>query len=88
MAELNRNQKILIIAVLAVIASYFFLRWIFYFLIGFSVLVLLPGYVIYRSIRKKIENFGNQPATPQERFKANVAQAKGRIAARKGSEHL
>lgn len=79
MAELHRNQKILIIAVLAVIASYFFLRWIFYFLIGFSILVLLPGYFIYKSIRKKIENFGNRPApgSPEE-FKANVAKAKAR----------
>lgn len=84
MAELHRNQKILIIMVLAVIASYFFLRWIFYFLIGFSVLVLLPGYFLYKSIRKKIENFGNKPEPHSfEEFKANVAEQKGRIAAQK-----
>ena len=48
-------------------------------LIGFSVLVLLPGYMIYKSIRKKIENFGNKPEPHSiEEFKANVAKAKGR----------
>ena len=76
MMELHRNDKILIIAVLAVIATFFFFRYVFYFLIGFGVIVGLPVYFLYKSITKKIANIGNHPVTTREKLHANVAQIK------------
>ena len=86
MVELHRNDKILIIAVLALIACFFLLRAVFYFLVGFAILaaiVIVPVYFLYKSITKKIANIGNNPVTTREKLHANVAQIKFRQAGQK-----